>query len=150
MDEQLKVLLKGINTMKNGQEETRQEMQKGLEETRQEMQKGLESVQKCHELKDSLKEKINSVEDRIAGKMKKRDRTSGNATNESKFVPATPVNVPSAVPLTASPVSVKLSTYDGKTNWEVYKTRFSISEANGWTEGVKACQLAASLRREAC
>ncbi|GFS57997.1 uncharacterized protein TNCV_3124741 [Trichonephila clavipes] len=56
----------------------------------------------------------------------------------------------SLVPLTASPGSVKLSTYDGKTNWEVYKIQFSIiSEANGWTEGVKACQLAASLRGEA-
>ncbi|GFW03546.1 uncharacterized protein TNCV_3020581 [Trichonephila clavipes] len=44
---------------------------------------------------------------------------------------------------------VKLSTYDGKTNWEVYKTQFSIiSEANGWIEGVKACQLAASLRED--
>ncbi|GFS49290.1 gag-Pol polyprotein [Trichonephila clavipes] len=54
------------------------------------------------------------------------------------------------LPLTASPVSVKLSTYDGKTNWEVYKTQFSIiSEAIGWTEGVKACQLAASLGGEA-
>ncbi|GFV03874.1 hypothetical protein TNCV_3173081 [Trichonephila clavipes] len=52
-------------------------------------------------------------------------------------------------PLTASPVSVKLSTYDEKTNWEVYKTQFSIiSEANGWTEGVKACQLAASLEEK--
>ncbi|GFU34453.1 uncharacterized protein TNCV_1992011 [Trichonephila clavipes] len=56
----------------------------------------------------------------------------------------------SPVPMTASPVSFKLSTYDVKTNWEVYKTQFSIiSEANGWTEEVKACQLAASLRREA-
>ncbi|GFW68337.1 uncharacterized protein TNCV_2263271 [Trichonephila clavipes] len=56
----------------------------------------------------------------------------------------------SALPLTSSTVSVKLSTYEGKTNWEVYKTQFSIiSEANGWTEGVKACQLAASLRGEA-
>ncbi|GFU51233.1 uncharacterized protein TNCV_2497051 [Trichonephila clavipes] len=36
------------------------------------------------------------------------------------------------------------------TNWEVYKTQFCIiSEANGWNEGVKACQLAASLRGEA-
>ncbi|GFT01470.1 uncharacterized protein TNCV_269891 [Trichonephila clavipes] len=35
-------------------------------------------------------------------------------------------------------------------NWEVYKTQFSIiSEDNGWIEGVKACQLAASLRGEA-
>ncbi|GFW73741.1 uncharacterized protein TNCV_1541951 [Trichonephila clavipes] len=33
---------------------------------------------------------------------------------------------------------VKLSTYDRKTNWEVYKTQLSIiSEANGWTEGAK-------------
>ncbi|GFX11425.1 retrovirus-related Pol polyprotein from transposon 412 [Trichonephila clavipes] len=56
----------------------------------------------------------------------------------------------SPVPVTASPVSVKLSTYDGKTNWEVYKTQFSIiSEANGWIEGVKVCQLAASFRGEA-
>ncbi|GFV78536.1 gag-Pol polyprotein [Trichonephila clavipes] len=63
--------------------------------------------------------------------------------NENKFVPT------SAVPVHASPVSVKLSTYDGKTNWEVYKTQFCISsEANGWNEGVKACQLAASLRDE--
>ncbi|GFW62294.1 hypothetical protein TNCV_913061 [Trichonephila clavipes] len=45
------------------------------------------------------------------------------------------------------PVPVKLSTYDEKTNWEVGKTQFSIiSEANGWTEGFKVCQLAASLR----
>ncbi|GFW73490.1 uncharacterized protein TNCV_2801541 [Trichonephila clavipes] len=45
---------------------------------------------------------------------------------------------------------LKLSTYDGKTNWEGYKTQFSIiSEANGWTEGAKACQLAASLSGEA-
>ncbi|GFW36883.1 uncharacterized protein TNCV_4349241 [Trichonephila clavipes] len=56
----------------------------------------------------------------------------------------------SPVPVTDFTGQVKLSTYDGKTNWEVYKTQFSIiSEANGWTEGVKACQLAASLRGEA-
>ncbi|GFU60852.1 uncharacterized protein TNCV_3371881 [Trichonephila clavipes] len=37
-----------------------------------------------------------------------------------------------------------------KTNREVYKTQFSIiSEANEWTEGAKACQLAASCRGEA-
>ncbi|GFU53115.1 uncharacterized protein TNCV_3098981 [Trichonephila clavipes] len=56
----------------------------------------------------------------------------------------------SSVPVPASPVSVKLSTYDGKHSWEVYKTQFSIiSEANGWTEGVRASQLAASVRGEA-
>ncbi|GFT43268.1 uncharacterized protein TNCV_2521141 [Trichonephila clavipes] len=35
-------------------------------------------------------------------------------------------------------------------NWEVYKTQFFIiSEANGWTEVVKACHLAAFLIEEA-
>ncbi|GFY08156.1 uncharacterized protein TNCV_1355691 [Trichonephila clavipes] len=58
-------------------------------------------------------------------------------------------------PVLASPVTVftgpvKLSIYDGKMNWEVYKTQFSIiSEANGWTERVKVCQVASSLREEA-
>ncbi|GFX09667.1 uncharacterized protein TNCV_2186631 [Trichonephila clavipes] len=51
--------------------------------------------------------------------LEKKLLASGNAMNEAKFVPAAPVHVPSsAVPLTASPVSVKLSTYDGKINWE--------------------------------
>ncbi|GFX06649.1 uncharacterized protein TNCV_382451 [Trichonephila clavipes] len=56
----------------------------------------------------------------------------------------------SPVPVTAFIGPVKLSTYDGKINWEVYKKQFSIvSEANGWTEGAKACQLAECLREEA-
>ncbi|GFV80175.1 uncharacterized protein TNCV_1477371 [Trichonephila clavipes] len=68
----------------------------------------------------------------------------GNATNESQFVPAAPVPVPT------SPVSLKLYTNDGKTIWDVYKIQFVIiSEANRWTEEVKACQLVASLREEA-
>ncbi|GFW83894.1 uncharacterized protein TNCV_856771 [Trichonephila clavipes] len=134
------------------------------------------------ELKNSPEKKINSVEDRIVGKMKeiavveekvgkeierikeqveerievagnlsqrvealeKKFLVCGKTTNENKFVPSF------SVPMPASPVSVKLSTYDGKTNWEVYKTQFSIIfEANEWTEGVKACQLEASLRGEA-
>ncbi|GFU59986.1 uncharacterized protein TNCV_3237721 [Trichonephila clavipes] len=71
--------------------------------------------------------------------------------NQSKPVAASPEPVlASSVPVTAFTGPVKLSTYDEKTNWEVYQTQFSIiSEANGWTEGAKACQLAASLRGEA-
>ncbi|GFT23546.1 uncharacterized protein TNCV_3510511 [Trichonephila clavipes] len=43
-----------------------------------------------------------------------------------------------------------LYTYDGKTNWDMYKIQFGIiSETNRWTEGVKSCQLVASLRGEA-
>ncbi|GFU52862.1 gag-Pol polyprotein [Trichonephila clavipes] len=44
--------------------------------------------------------------------------------------------------------SIKLSTYDGKSSWQVYKTQFSIvADANQWDSQTKACQLAASLLR---
>ncbi|GFS60783.1 gag-Pol polyprotein [Trichonephila clavipes] len=46
--------------------------------------------------------------------------------------------------------SIKLSTYDGKSSWQVYKTQFSIvADANQWDSRTKACQLAASLRADA-
>ncbi|GFX29994.1 retrovirus-related Pol polyprotein from transposon 412 [Trichonephila clavipes] len=46
--------------------------------------------------------------------------------------------------------SIKLSTYDGKSSWQVYKTQFSIvADANQWDSHTKACQLAASLRADA-
>ncbi|GFW47080.1 hypothetical protein TNCV_55331 [Trichonephila clavipes] len=46
--------------------------------------------------------------------------------------------------------SIKLSTYDGKFSWQVYKTQFSIvAGANQWDSQTKACQLAASLRADA-
>ncbi|GFU29207.1 uncharacterized protein TNCV_278201 [Trichonephila clavipes] len=77
---------------------------------------------------------------------------AGGNENKSKSAPVSTFPEPvlaSPVPVTAFTCPVKLSTYDGKTNWEVYKTQFSIiSEANGWTEGVKACPLVASFRRE--
>ncbi|GFY26819.1 retrovirus-related Pol polyprotein from transposon 412 [Trichonephila clavipes] len=37
--------------------------------------------------------------------------------------------------------SIKLSTYDGKSSWQVYKTQFSIvADANQWDSQTKACQ----------
>ncbi|GFW68508.1 retrovirus-related Pol polyprotein from transposon 412 [Trichonephila clavipes] len=46
--------------------------------------------------------------------------------------------------------SIKLSTYDGKSSWQVHKTQFSIvADANQWDSQTKACQLAASLRADA-
>ncbi|GFS50455.1 uncharacterized protein TNCV_3196831 [Trichonephila clavipes] len=45
--------------------------------------------------------------------IEKKLLVSGETKNEKKFVSASPV------PILASPVSVKLYTYDGKTNWEV-------------------------------
>ncbi|GFX51320.1 retrovirus-related Pol polyprotein from transposon 412 [Trichonephila clavipes] len=46
--------------------------------------------------------------------------------------------------------SIKLSTYDRKSSWQVYKTQFSIvADANQWDSQTKACQLDASLRADA-
>ncbi|GFT08309.1 uncharacterized protein TNCV_1439081 [Trichonephila clavipes] len=157
MDEQLKALLEGINALKSGQdmqksqEETKEKMenmQKSQEETKNElknrMEKNLENVHKCQEDLRNTLEKIDSMEEKIALKVEEKV-----AIVEEKVAIVVPVST-SPVPVTASTVSVKLSTYDGKTNWEVHKTQFlTISQANGWTEGVKACQLAASLRGEA-
>ncbi|GFS95350.1 retrovirus-related Pol polyprotein from transposon 412 [Nephila pilipes] len=47
-------------------------------------------------------------------------------------------------------LNIKISSYDGKTSWQVYKTLFSIvANGNGWDPLTKARQLAASLRTEA-
>ncbi|GFS71284.1 uncharacterized protein TNCV_5050331 [Trichonephila clavipes] len=109
------------------------EQQKALLEGIKTLKNLIENAEKRQELRNILEKKI-----------EQKLLACGNATNESKFVPA------ALVPVPASPVSVKLYTYDGKTNWEVYKIQFGIiSEANRWTEEVKAFQLAASLRGEA-
>ncbi|GFY20731.1 uncharacterized protein TNCV_1119651 [Trichonephila clavipes] len=136
MDEQLKALFEGINALKNiiGNVEKRQEELRNIPE------KKIEQVEERYERVAGnfsyISQRVEDFENKLLD--------CGNATNESKFVPAAPVHVP------ASPVSVKLYTYDGKTHWEVYKIQFDIiSEANRWTEGVKACQQETSLRGEA-
>ncbi|GFS99132.1 uncharacterized protein TNCV_822531 [Trichonephila clavipes] len=104
-------------------------------------------------IKEQVEERIEGVAEnfslisRRVEDLEKKLLVCGN-NNESKILPSSPVPVSTSL-VPVSPVSVKLPTYDGKTNWEVYKTQFLISEANGWTEGAKACQLAASLRGEA-
>ncbi|GFX11365.1 uncharacterized protein TNCV_2804271 [Trichonephila clavipes] len=99
----------------------------------------LEGINALKSSQDELKERMQKLED-----LEKKLLACGKTKNENKFVSSSPIPSP------ASPVSVKLYTYDGETNWEVYKIQFCIiSEANGWTEGVKACQLVASLRGEA-
>ncbi|GFW80170.1 uncharacterized protein TNCV_460781 [Trichonephila clavipes] len=158
MDEQLKALLEGINALKSGQEETKERTenkQRSQEETKNDVEekKALKVEEKIAVVEVKIEKKVEQVEERIekvAGNFSQRVEDlekkllACEKMNENKFVPT------SAVPVPASPVSVKLSTYDGKTNWEVYTTQFCIiSEANRWNEGVKACQLAASLRGEA-
>ncbi|GFU24862.1 hypothetical protein TNCV_1279971 [Trichonephila clavipes] len=131
--------------MQKGLKETRQEMQKRQEEMQkgvEDMQKRQEETKnelkerkdkrrpRKIELKSKLKKELKEqVEERTEGvaenfsiisqrveNLEKKILASGNTTNETKFVTASPVHVPSsAVPLTASPLSVLLPTYDEKT-----------------------------------
>ncbi|GFV79781.1 uncharacterized protein TNCV_1726061 [Trichonephila clavipes] len=109
-------------------------------------------------IKEEVEERIEGVAESFSLISKRMDvlekkLLAGGNENKSKsvhvFAFPEPVHA-SPLPVIAFTGPVKLSTYDGKTNCEVYKTQFSIiSEANGWTEEVKACQLATYLRAEA-
>ncbi|GFX53959.1 uncharacterized protein TNCV_1154901 [Trichonephila clavipes] len=152
---------KGLEDMQKVPDDTKNELKDRMAKGQEETKKGQEDLKNSLEKKiDTVEEKMDSVEEKIELKVEEKIARVEDLEkkllvcvnkNESNILPSFSVPVStSPVPVTASTVSVKLSTYDGKTNWKVYKTQFSIiSEANGWTEGVKACQLAASLRGEA-
>ncbi|GFX27882.1 uncharacterized protein TNCV_3083051 [Trichonephila clavipes] len=127
------------------EERTAVKMEEKITVVEEKIEKKVE--EEIERIKEQVEERIEEVPgsfSQCVEDLEKKLLACGKTTNENKFVPA------SAIPVPYSPVSVKLSIYDGKTNWEVYKTQFCIiSEANGWNEGVKACQLAASLRGEA-
>ncbi|KFM73507.1 Gag-Pol polyprotein, partial [Stegodyphus mimosarum] len=90
-----------------------------------------------HQIEKQIDDKVSAVAKEV-DTLKKFVATAGSNSDTFKFL---------AMP--AHP-SVKLSTYDGKTSWQVYKTQFSIvAEANGWDSQAKACHLAASLRADA-
>ncbi|GFW78231.1 uncharacterized protein TNCV_137001 [Trichonephila clavipes] len=158
MDEQLKALLEGINALKSGQEDMQrsQEEMKKIVVVEEKIEKKVEQVEeRIGEIVDERIEGVGGNFSLISQRMEDLEKKllAGGNEYKSKSLHVSAFLEPvlaSPVPVPASPVSVKLSTYDGKTNWEVYKIQFSIiSEANGWTEGVEACQLAAYLRGEA-
>ncbi|GFY07282.1 uncharacterized protein TNCV_5084691 [Trichonephila clavipes] len=111
MDEQLKALLEGINALKNiiGNVEKRQE------ELRNILEKKIEQVEERYE---RLAGNFSLISQRVED-FEKKLLDSGNAANERKFVPAAQVSLP------ASPVSVKLYTYDGKPTGRC--TRFNLT-----------------------
>ncbi|GFW08390.1 uncharacterized protein TNCV_1657041 [Trichonephila clavipes] len=122
MDEQLKALMEGINTLKNGHEETKermeksqQEMQKGLDDIKNELKERMQKVQE--ELRDKLEKKMDNVEERIA--IKKKEKIAAVEENIEK-----------------------------KIEEEIKRIKEQVEEKYEETEGVKACQLAASLRGE--
>ncbi|GFX07204.1 retrovirus-related Pol polyprotein from transposon 412 [Trichonephila clavipes] len=123
---------KGLKDMQKSQEETKErieniqeeiknELKERVEKGQQEMQKVEEKIEKkvreeiggilTSKLKKELKKSLETFTQRVED-LEKKLLAYGNTKNESKFVPV------SSVPMPASPVSVKLSTYDGKTNWE--------------------------------
>ncbi|GFX87945.1 uncharacterized protein TNCV_4374101 [Trichonephila clavipes] len=116
MDEQLKALLEGINALKNiiGNVEKRQE------ELRNILEKKIEHVEERYE---RVAGNFSLISQRVED-FEKKLLACGNAANERKFVPPAPVSLP------ASLVSVKLYTYDGKTNWKVYKFQFELLNFN--------------------
>ncbi|GFV89716.1 uncharacterized protein TNCV_827081 [Trichonephila clavipes] len=146
---------KGLENVQKCQEDLRNTLEKKIDSVEEKIALKVEEKITIVEEKITIVEKkVAVVEEKIEKKrvedLEKKLLVSGKK-NKNKILPSSPVPVStSPEPVTASTVSVKLSTYDGKTNWEISKTQFSIiSEANGWTEGVKACKLAASLRGEA-
>ncbi|GFU58548.1 uncharacterized protein TNCV_4894801 [Trichonephila clavipes] len=141
IDEPLKALLEGINALKSGQEKTKERMENMQEEIKNElkerMEKGHQEMQKLVEekiekkvweeigkIKEQVEERIEEVAENFTQRvedLEKKLLTCGNTKNESKFVPVSSVPMSaSPVPLTASLVSVKLSTYDGKPNWKYF------------------------------
>ncbi|GFV56653.1 hypothetical protein TNCV_4283161 [Trichonephila clavipes] len=87
-----------------------EEIQKSQEETKNELREKMEKGQE--DLRNTLEKKIDSVEEKIALKRmedleKKSLELLGMRRTEPSFSPASPVHLPSsAMPLTASPVSV--------------------------------------------
>ncbi|GFX79274.1 hypothetical protein TNCV_695861 [Trichonephila clavipes] len=82
---------------------------------------------KVDEIVERIRVQVGEKHEEVAGNfslisqrvedLKRKILVSGNK-NESKISPSYPVSVStSMVPKTASTVSVKLLTYDGKTNW---------------------------------
>ncbi|GFX92661.1 uncharacterized protein TNCV_4087661 [Trichonephila clavipes] len=68
---------------------------------------------------NALKSGQEETKERMEKDLEKKLLVSGNK-NESKILPSSPEHVStSPVPVTASTVTVKLSTYDGKMNWEL-------------------------------
>ncbi|GFX54952.1 uncharacterized protein TNCV_3318691 [Trichonephila clavipes] len=125
MEKRQKEMQKGLDDTKN---ELKERMEKGQEETKQEMQKSFEEkIQKKvweerikEQGEEKIKEKVEEKIEEFAGNftqrfeyLEKKLLACGNTKNESKIVYVSSVTMPaSPVPLNASPVFVKLSTYD--------------------------------------
>ncbi|GFU29436.1 hypothetical protein TNCV_418731 [Trichonephila clavipes] len=99
-----------------------EKMEKEIEKIKEQVEERIEGVAENFSL---ISHCMEDLEKKLLG---------GGNEKKSKSVPVSAFPEPvlaSPVPVTAFTGPVKLSTYGGETNWEVYKTQFSIiSEAN--------------------
>ena len=88
------------------------------------------------EIREKVPEKYNETLEKI---IKKIESLKKQASNEEAKIPLLP-----------SQATIKPSTFDGSSSWQVYKTQFTmVAEANSWSPSAKAFHLAASLRGDA-
>ncbi|GFT02247.1 CCHC-type domain-containing protein [Nephila pilipes] len=154
--------------MNAGQREQEGRLLEEMKKTQEEMKANIVSV--INTKIDVIADKVDKNEERlgeIEKNIEKNDERFGEITLEiGKFKKAMKVDISAEKsnfakenireqeisqdqPNIAKP-NIKISTYDGKTSWQVYKTQFSIvANGNGWDPVTKARQLAASLRTEA-
>ncbi|KAF8770190.1 hypothetical protein HNY73_017752 [Argiope bruennichi] len=142
-------------------EENRATQEKTLEKI-EEMKSGQEELKKDivsvkEEFSNIIQEKMNATEDKVAS-FENKVREDIGKEFEQKFgkeieslkKQISHEHEESKVIFTPSLATIKLSTFDGKTSWQVYKTQFTmVAEANGWNPQAKAFHLATSLRGDA-
>ncbi|GFX85751.1 hypothetical protein TNCV_2471531 [Trichonephila clavipes] len=129
---------KGLEDMQKGQErmqKCQEDLKNALEKKINNVEEKINSVEekialkvekkiavveekKVEQVEERIRERVDERIEKVAGKFSQRVEDlekkllACEKMNENKFMPT------SAVPVPASPVSVKLSTYDGKANWE--------------------------------
>ncbi|GFU30013.1 retrovirus-related Pol polyprotein from transposon 412 [Nephila pilipes] len=157
-----------LKEMKAGQREQEGRLLEEMKKTQEEMKANIVSV--INTKIDVIADKVDKNEERlgeIEKNIEKNEERFGEITLEiGKLKEAMKVDISAEKsnfakenireqeisqdqPNIAKP-NIKISTYDGKTSWQVYKTQFSIvANGNGWDPVTKARQLAASLRTEA-
>ncbi|GFS36767.1 hypothetical protein NPIL_204871 [Nephila pilipes] len=157
-----------LKEMKAGQREQEGRLLEEMKKTQEEMKANIVSV--INTKIDVIADKVDKNEERlgeIEKNIEKNEMRFGEITLEiGKLKEAMKVDISveksnfakenireqeisQDKPNIAKP-NIKISTYDGKTSWQVYKTQFSIvADGNDWDPVTKARQLAASLRAEA-
>ncbi|GFT83934.1 retrovirus-related Pol polyprotein from transposon 412 [Trichonephila clavipes] len=146
--EELKSDLKGIGDKLTTMDKKFEEMEGRIESVENKFENKFVDIENKFEnkfedmeskLEAKIFEKVEDVSISFRGDLEKlKQKVMTGQGDEFKF------QVPYSKP------SIKLSTYDGKSSWQVYKTQFSIvADANQWDSRTKTCQLAASLRADA-